>query len=128
MQSRRCWRILPDAGRVILLPQIDSIQRSQGSLRLQFVVSPTLEYFEGHFPECALLPGVVQIAWAIEMGREQLSITGRFQALAAVKFTRVIQPGAAVALDLGYDAARGELSFEYRSGDSVCSSGRVLFH
>jgi 3-hydroxymyristoyl/3-hydroxydecanoyl-(acyl carrier protein) dehydratase len=113
---------------VILLPQIDSIQRSQDSLSLQFVVAPTLEYFEGHFPECALLPGVVQIGWVIRIARAEIPVTGRFRALAAVKFTRVIQPGAAVALDLSCNADRTELAFEYRSGGAVCSSGRVLFH
>ena len=113
---------------MIRLPQIDSLQRSQDRLNLQFVVAPTLEYFNGHFPECALLPGVVQIGWAIEIARAQFPITGRFHALAAVKFTRVIQPGADVALALGCNADRSELSFEYRSGGAVCSSGRVLFH
>jgi len=113
---------------VILLPQIDSLERTQDNLSLQFVVAPTLEYFDGHFPECALLPGVVQIGWAIEIARAQLPMSGRFRALAAVKFMRVIQPGDAVQLDLSCNASRNELSFEYRSGGTVCSSGRVLFH
>jgi 3-hydroxymyristoyl/3-hydroxydecanoyl-(acyl carrier protein) dehydratase len=113
---------------VILLPQIDSIERSQDGLNLRFSVPPALEYFQGHFPECALLPGVVQIGWAIEIARAQFPITGKFQALAGVKFMRVIQPGAAVSLALSCDATCSEFCFEYRSDGTLCSSGRVLFH
>jgi 3-hydroxyacyl-[acyl-carrier-protein] dehydratase len=128
MPSRRCWQIPPDVERVILLPQIDSIERHRNSLSLRFVVHDTLDYFDGHFPECKLLPGVVQIGWAVEIARTEIPIDGRFRALAGVKFMRVIQPGAAVSLDLSCTDDRRELSFEFRSGGVICSSGRVLFH
>jgi 3-hydroxymyristoyl/3-hydroxydecanoyl-(acyl carrier protein) dehydratase len=113
---------------VIRLPQIDSSERSHGRLRLHFVVPVSLEYFRGHFPAVALLPGVVQTGWAIQLARRELEITGDFRALAGVKFMRVIQPGDRVALELGCSDDRRELSFEYRCGAGVCSSGRALFH
>jgi len=128
-RSRRCWRIRPrEPAHVIVLPQIDSIERTPDGVRLRFVVSPASRYFDGHFPGCALLPGVVQIGWAVEFARLEIPLTGRFRALAAVKFTRVITPGSAVSLHLSGSADRRELTFEYRSGDSACSGGRVLFH
>ena len=97
-------------------------------LSLRFLVPPTSSYFEGHFPGCPVLPGVVQVGWAIEFARLHLPFSARFRALAAVKFTRVIQPNAAITLRLVADAQRRELSFEYRRGDDPCSSGRILFH
>jgi 3-hydroxymyristoyl/3-hydroxydecanoyl-(acyl carrier protein) dehydratase len=113
---------------VIRLPQIDSSERSQGRVCLQFVVPASLDYFQGHFPAVALLPGVVQTGWAIQLARRELGITGDFRALAGVKFMRVIQPGDSVALELGCSDDRRELSFEYRCGSAVCSSGRASFH
>jgi 3-hydroxymyristoyl/3-hydroxydecanoyl-(acyl carrier protein) dehydratase len=110
------------------LPHIDSIERAHHRLILRFVVHPELEYFQGHFPEVALLPGVVQTGWAIQIARQELPIDGAFHALAGVKFTRVIRPGAAVELELACSTDLRELSFEYRSGGAVCSSGRALFH
>jgi 3-hydroxymyristoyl/3-hydroxydecanoyl-(acyl carrier protein) dehydratase len=109
------------------LPEIEALERSNDRLSLRFVVSPTLPYFEGHFAEVALLPGVVQIGWALEFARIHLPLSARFRSLAAVKFMRVIQPQATVTLDIVANAAKRELSFEYRSGDGPCSSGRILF-
>lgn len=109
------------------LPEIEALERSDDRLSLRFVVLPTLPYFEGHFAEVPVLPGVVQIGWAIEFARIHLPFSARFRSLASVKFTRVIQPQAAVTLDLAANAAKRELSFEYRCGDALCSSGRILF-
>lgn len=109
------------------LPEIEALERSNDRLSLRFVVAPTLPYFEGHFAECAVLPGVVQVGWAIEFARLHLAFSARFRALAAVKFTRVIQPHAAVALEVVANAARRGLWFEYRCADTPCSSGRILF-
>jgi 3-hydroxymyristoyl/3-hydroxydecanoyl-(acyl carrier protein) dehydratase len=112
---------------VLLLPEIDALERAKGHLNLRFIVPETNCYFEGHFPGCPILPGVVQIGWAIEFARLHVPLSARFRSLAAVKFTRVIQPNAAVELRLTAGASLRELSFEYRLPDGPCSSGRVLF-
>lgn len=112
----------------MLLPQIDALDRLNDHVNLRFVVPATLGYFEGHFANCPVLPGVVQVGWAIEFARRHLPFSARFRSLAAVKFKRVIQPNAAVALRLAADAGRRELSFEYRCDGVGCSSGRILFH
>jgi 3-hydroxymyristoyl/3-hydroxydecanoyl-(acyl carrier protein) dehydratase len=118
---------------VLTLPEIDSLERARDELSLHFVISGEVRYFDGHFPELSLLPGVVQIGWAVELARLHLAGSGdgtmeHFRSLATVKFVRVIQPGERVWLRLSLDRARRELHFEYRRGDETCSSGRVLFH
>jgi 3-hydroxymyristoyl/3-hydroxydecanoyl-(acyl carrier protein) dehydratase len=118
---------------VLTLPEIDSLERGPEGLSLNFHVSRQLEYFEGHFPEVPLLPGVIQVGWAVELARLHLAPTAggmldRFRSLANLKFMRVIQPGAAVRLHLRIDLDRREMDFEYSAGGHTCSSGRVLFH
>lgn len=117
---------------MLTLPQIDSFERRPDGLHLDFTLPGHLEYFDGHFPQLALLPGVVQIGWAVELARSHLmlesAVLDRFRALSTVKFMRVLQPGASVRLRLSADAANRELEFEYRDGDVTCSTGRVLFH
>jgi 3-hydroxymyristoyl/3-hydroxydecanoyl-(acyl carrier protein) dehydratase len=118
---------------VLTLPQIDQVERTPDGLRLHFVIPPALPYFDGHFPEVPLLPGVVQIGWAVELARVHLGQSSggsmeRFRELAAVKFMRVMQPGASVWLTLGLDRASREIAFEYRAGEHACSSGRIRFH
>ena len=113
---------------MLLLPEIDALERETDGLNLRFVVPETNYYFEGHFPGCPVLPGVVQVGWAIEFARLHIPFSARFRSMAAVKFMRVIQPNAAIELRLAVDTNLRELSFEYRLGGEPCSSGRVLFH
>ena len=113
---------------MLLLPLIDALEREKDHLNLRFVVPETNCYFEGHFPGCPVLPGVVQVGWAIEFARQHIPFSARFRSLAAVKFMRVIQPNEAVALRLAADEKLRELSFEYRLSGEPCSSGRVLFN
>jgi 3-hydroxymyristoyl/3-hydroxydecanoyl-(acyl carrier protein) dehydratase len=113
---------------VLVLPQIDALERAADHLNLRLVIPDTNPYFDGHFPECPVLPGVVQVGWAIEFARLHIPFAARFHSLAAVKFMRVIQPNANVTLRLAADATRRELSFEYLISGEPCSSGRVLFH
>lgn len=112
---------------MIDLPQIRAIERTGRGVRLALEVPADLAYFEGHFPGCPLLPGVVQISWAIELGRIHVPFAGRFRGLGAVKFTRVILPGATVTLRLDYASDTGTLDFAYQLDGQVCSNGTVLF-
>ncbi|HYM34355.1 MAG TPA: hypothetical protein VET48_03110, partial [Steroidobacteraceae bacterium] len=81
----------------------------------------------GHFPGCPLLPGGVQVTWAIEFARRYLSVAGEFRGVSGLKFMRVIQPGHPIVLQLSFAAATGQLQFEYRNASGVCASGVVLF-
>ncbi len=94
---------------------------------VRFVVPQDLLYLEGHFPGKPILPGVVQVGWAIHYSRQWLGNTGEFRRLEALKFQRVIQPGERIALHLKLDRNTGKLTFSYASGDVSHSSGRVVF-
>jgi 3-hydroxymyristoyl/3-hydroxydecanoyl-(acyl carrier protein) dehydratase len=111
----------------MVLPQIGSIERLERGVRLQLHLPAELTYFEGHFPDCALLPGVVQIGWAIELGRTHVPFAGTFRALSAVKFTRVIQPNTIALLELQFASEKRQLTFAYEVDRFVCSSGTVMF-
>jgi 3-hydroxymyristoyl/3-hydroxydecanoyl-(acyl carrier protein) dehydratase len=112
---------------VIVVPEICASERIARGLRLQLNIPAELGYFDGHFPDCPLLPGVVQIGWAIELGRQHLPFTGTFRALSAVKFTRVIQPPASVWLTLEYMRDKRQLDFAYELDGRPCSNGTALF-
>lgn len=108
-------------------PQIESIEHDAGRALVRLSVREDLSYFHGHFEGCALLPAVVQITWAIELGRAHLRVSGPFREMKGVKFMRVIRPGTQLALHLRCDEHREELKFEYRKGETVCSLGTALF-
>lgn len=86
-----------------------------------------LAIFDGHFPTIPILPGVVQVDWAVELARAHLQIAGRFKGIAATKFRRLVRPGMSLDLTLEHRRESGELRFEYLLGNALASIGRVLF-
>jgi 3-hydroxymyristoyl/3-hydroxydecanoyl-(acyl carrier protein) dehydratase len=108
-------------------PEIRSTERTANGVRIELYLQSELSYFQGHFSGCPILPGVVQVTWAIEFGRQQLAFEGRFRALRAVKFMRIIVPNTTAILQLEYDDATRELEFAFDIDARACSSGTVLF-
>jgi 3-hydroxymyristoyl/3-hydroxydecanoyl-(acyl carrier protein) dehydratase len=86
-----------------------------------------LEIFDGHFPAVPIVPGVIQIGWAVELGRQHLHVTGRFKGIGTAKFRRLVQPGMQLDLRLQYLQSAGQLRFEYSSQGAAVSLGRVHF-
>lgn len=85
-----------------------------------------LRYLRGHFPGHPVVPGVVQIKWALEEAARQLGTGMHVRALEAVKFNRIISPGEQVTLSLRFDDKSNKLHFLYASVAGTYSSGRIL--
>ena len=86
-----------------------------------------LTAFQGHFPGNPILPGVVQVDWAVRFGTEAFGDLGRFQGIEHLKFQDLVRPGETLELHLGYDPGLGRLRFRYLAGAVKKSSGAVLF-
>lgn len=108
-------------------PEIIAVEQDAQTVRIELLVPCDLAWFEGHFPDCAILPGVIQTHWAIEFGRKHYAIAGQFQSLSNVKFMRIIGPGMRLALELKFDAATHTLRFHYIDNGKACSAGIVKF-
>jgi 3-hydroxymyristoyl/3-hydroxydecanoyl-(acyl carrier protein) dehydratase len=86
-----------------------------------------LEYFRGHFDGAPIVPGVVQLKWAVDAARRHLGAVGELAGMEALKFQRVLVPGAVATLTLKWVAADHKLYFSFASSDARFSSGRLLF-
>jgi 3-hydroxymyristoyl/3-hydroxydecanoyl-(acyl carrier protein) dehydratase len=95
--------------------------------RIELVVPPELEYFDGHFPGVPIVPGVVQLKWAIDGARRCLGLSGAVARIEALKFRDAIGPGAQAALTLRYAAETAKLHFSFDSEERRHSSGRIVF-
>lgn len=124
-------------------------KRSPHAAELELEIAATLPYFDGHFPIAPILPGVAQLQWAIELGRELFELPPAFRRMEALKFRQVITPGMTVALELTVkdvspraDAATGAgcanpamprsggervLTFQLTSSAGPHASGRIVF-
>lgn len=110
-----------------LLPAAQWQQRDNAAALLVLPLDPDLIAFDGHFPQAKILPGVVQLDWAIHYAREAFAMPPRFQRMDALKFQHVARPGDRLQLTLGWDALKSVLSFRYVSDHGVHASGRVVF-
>jgi 3-hydroxymyristoyl/3-hydroxydecanoyl-(acyl carrier protein) dehydratase len=106
---------------VVLSERVDKL-----SANVLVLIPHDLKYFEGHFPGVPIVPGVVQIKWAIAMARRCLGLSGAFAGMEALKFQHVMGPDISVTLTLKYAEETGKLYFAFESDQGRYSSGRIL--
>jgi 3-hydroxymyristoyl/3-hydroxydecanoyl-(acyl carrier protein) dehydratase len=94
---------------------------------MRIAIPADLEYFTGHFAGAPVVPGVVQLKWAIDTARRLLGAGGELQGMEALKFQQVMQPGVVATLTLKWVAAERKLYFSYVSAAARFSSGRLKF-
>lgn len=97
-------------------------------LLFELRVPANLFYFDGHFTDAPLLPGVVQVEWALHYARLHLDLPAQFRAMHALKFQQPVLPDRPVRLALEFDASKASLQFRYLSDAGQHASGRILFH
>lgn len=106
-------------------PEIQEVHRLDDGVELRLRVPPELAYFEGHFPDHAIVAGVVLLDWAIRFAGEHvapgLAVGRSFQ----VKFRQVVRPGTVLSLFLRRPGGGARVTFEYRNETAVFSSGSI---
>ncbi|MCS0627855.1 AMP-binding protein [Telluria mixta] len=108
-------------------PTVRVLEQGDARVLLELTVPADLLYFDGHFDVAPVLPGVVQVDWAIHYGAHYLGRGGSFAGIQALKFQQMIRPEQPVRLELSRDAAKGSLAFRYFSEAGAHASGRILF-
>jgi len=104
--------------------------------RALIFVTQTLPCFAGHFPGQPILPGVIQLQWALDLAAklwpESMALKN-FRGTARLKFKAPITPGEVIALDLepsltcGSSTTATTLHFELRSKSATLTSGRLIY-
>ncbi|MEJ5060358.1 MULTISPECIES: AMP-binding protein [unclassified Pseudomonas] len=108
------------------VPEVLEQVEVDGEWSLQLGVPPDLAYFSGHFPRAPVLPGVVQVEWALNLGQQLMNLPEKFAGMEVLKFQQLVRPGDEVQLHLRFDPVRSKLYFAYRNETATCSSGRIL--
>lgn len=92
----------------------------------QLYLPPELIYFRGHFPGHPVLPGVVQLRWAVSLA-EPLGVATQFNSLERLKYTRLMVPGLTLQLTITRAADSG-FDFRYHDPQGDFSSGRLRYN
>jgi 3-hydroxymyristoyl/3-hydroxydecanoyl-(acyl carrier protein) dehydratase len=110
----------------IVWPVVESVKHHEDAVELELLIPSNLLYFKGHFDQAPVLPGVVQIHWAIEFGRQYFRLPETFTGLEVIKFQDLIIPQAQIKLTLHHPRHSNKLSFSYTSFRGRHSSGRIV--
>lgn len=92
---------------------------------IDLLIPQDLFWFRGHFEAFPLLPGVVQIDWAIAFARECLGLDLPTAQCFQVKFASPIRPGDSLVLALHHQRDKGRLRFDFRRDGKTCSTGQI---
>lgn len=90
-------------------------------------VVPDGRYFEGHFDNAPVLPGVVQIAMAVKACADRGLSTRPLTGLRDIRFSRPLGPDDAIDVRLDPAVDSHSIRFEIRSAGQSAASGVLLF-
>lgn len=107
-------------------PQLMDTRGEGHEWQLELHIPHDLAFFSGHFPASPVLPGVVQVDWALMLARQLMLLPAQFAGMEVLKFQQLIRPGDRVQLELRFDDGRGKLHFAFSMAGQPCSSGRIL--
>lgn len=108
-------------------PEMPKVQRREVSgdkARVDMELTPDLRWFDGHFPEQPILPGVAQLHIAASMAADIWGGLATGREMSRIKFRRVMRPGDVVTLTLSRNGA-DRLDFQYLSDGEVLASGAI---
>ena len=107
-------------------PVTENEERTATTYSADLTFDRDAAYFEGHFPDCAVLPGVIQLGTAHRFAEAFFGHARPLRTVKKMKFLHVIQPGDTVHFTLT-KKTDDEFIYEYRKGDVSCASGVLCF-
>lgn len=100
---------------------VSSVTVSGDAVTVSFIPEATSVFFDGHFPEYRLLPGVVQCDLAMRFCAEHLGSALAITGIPRMKFKKPIEPGECVVFSGSFDRDRARITFSFRDAASGAS-------
>ena len=107
-------------------PNVITKEQLSSEADISLFIPENLDYFKGHFPQAPILPGVVQLEWAVMYAKEMFNIECDVKDIEVLKFQVVIEPGQNLDLQLT-QKSEYKVAFSYSSNKGKHASGRIVF-
>ncbi|MCL1143519.1 ApeI family dehydratase [Shewanella gaetbuli] len=111
-----------------VLPKIISQQQDEKSITWRLFIDGSLPFFAGHFPEQAVLPGVSQLDWAVQLGCQAFGYNPSVKNVEVLKFQQLILPNTYVNLTISNNVDKAKITFQFAEEDRRFASGRIAFN
>lgn len=112
-------------------PKIINVNSLENETELDLIFSKEAEYFQGHFPEVAILPGVLQVHFAVLFSRKYFALSTNLLCIKKLRFAHIICPEENVKLRIKFFKERQKVFFQYSQelNNGICnnSSGELYF-
>ena len=105
-------------------PFTENEERTSTTYAADLTFDRDAAYFQGHFPDIAVLPGVIQLGTAHHLAEAFIGRARPLRMVKKMKFSHVLRPGETVHFTLT-KKTDDEFAYDYRKGDLPCAS-RVL--
>ena len=107
-------------------PFTENEERTASTYAADLTFDRDAAYFQGHFPGCAVLPGVIQLGTAHRLAEAFIGSARTLRAVKKAKFSHVVRPGETMHFTLT-KKTDDEFAYEYRRGNEPCASGVLCF-
>ncbi len=107
-------------------PFVENEARTASTYAADLTFDGDAAYFEGHFPDFAVLPGVIQLGTAHRLAEAFIGHARTLRQVKKMKFSHVLRPGETVHFTLTKMSA-DEFAYDYRKGEVPCASGVLCF-
>ncbi len=104
--------------------QSEHFQENEGVL--EGIVPEDLVYLKDHFAEFPLVPGVIELQWAVDfipclIGCESVEI----EKIQKLKYQKFLRPNDRFVLKLKWQAEKQQVLFELKTAGENCASGTI---
>ena len=107
-------------------PRMWDVVKAEGEFVAKLEFQASASYFQGHFPDAPVLPGVVQLGFAERCVRRAFGVREPLRCVKKMKFVHIIEPGRTIDLRITRKGP-AEFSYEYEREGKACSSGILAF-
>lgn len=114
------------AARSRLQPEVLAVQRKEAVVEIEMRVPEDLACWPGHFPRYRILPGVLQLQWALEEIARWTGAAPELTRVDALKFKTPLLPGQRTRLRIRRDLDAPRFHFEFAHEGVVYSQGRIV--
>jgi len=124
LSTAEIQKLIPHRWPILMVDRIVEYDQARGYIRGEKAVTATEWYFQGHFPDLPVMPGVLQVealaqTMAVYVAQQEGfgDRIGLFAGIDECRFKRVVQPGDRLSLEVTMD----KLGKRFGRGKAVAS-------